>query len=403
MSDEPDGTLRWIGSPDGVMQPHGVTRTVRDYLRGRGWVEQRPGVAGALWRRPPGDRPAVIAVASDLPPDSLEFRSVIERLAAYEGISQEQARQRITTWMVDIARLRAVHDDQMPGSILLRTGVELVTAARRIVRAAATTSLRPRGHIVNYLQGGDQIAARARMGHTEEGSFVLPIWMPLSLPPLDTHDTLPLEGIDGHDENVTRLRIPDERRVTRTLAQALEAIDQVLVRPEREPTDSDISASVAAGVSRELVDALARILNQEAVEELEATFEWAPGVKPPARTRARVQLPAEATPRLARAAELLHTVRPISQSVFTGPIVEIRRGGGAPVGEIAIDTVHRKRRREVRVRLAVDDLDRAHDWMRSERLVLVDGKISQIRQGQAIIEAPHRFEPLDETRLIEPH
>jgi len=380
-------------------EPHEIgdlTRDVRHYLSTSGWSERPPGPAGSLWFQDQPDQARgerALAVPVRIEPDTSEWKGVLHRLAAFEQRPLHDVYLSITTQFVDVTRFRASDYDQIKGSIPLAAGARLAEAAYSMLRAAATTSQSPRSHIGgNFSKPGEVLAAKARMAHTEEGSYVLPIWMPLT-PPEHPDQAASELGLEFH-----RASEPPERRVTRTLAQAMTALDEVIVRPEREPTPADLAPLVMAGVSRELVSAVHRVVGGSLVNSLEAGFTWASALHSPDAID-RVFIGSEVADRLKRAADALRRTRRHPSEVITGPIVEIRRVPGDPFGEVSIDTVRRGRASEVRVRLNREDLNKSFTWAQTERTLLVEGSIETTHGGRLLIASPRRYLPLDETFL----
>jgi hypothetical protein len=272
------------------------------YLTQTGWEKQPPGPAGSLWFQtsPELHYRVALAVPDRIEPEAGELAGILRRLAAFERRTAADIKMNILTQYVDITRLRAANDHIINGTIPLSAGVSLVESARSMLRAAGTTARRPRPQIKGaYSKLGDEIAEQARMAHTEDGSYVLPIWMPLT-PPEDEWNTLFSE---------TEQRMPmetQERRVTRTLAQSLEAVQKVILQPASAPRNTgDLLPVIAAGGSREMLLALHRILQDPAVAEFEAAFTWAGGLKAPGGVSERVTLESEAAPLLKDAARLL--------------------------------------------------------------------------------------------------
>jgi hypothetical protein len=214
-------------------------------------------------------------------------------------------------------------------------------------------------------------------------------------PPEDEIDTLFSE---------TEQRLPvetQERRVMRTLAQSIEAVQKVIVQPASSPrTSGDLIPVVAAGGSREMLLALHRILQDPAVAEFEASFAWAGGVKAPGGVPERVTLEAGAAPLLESAARLLKVPDRFPKQIYTGQIVVLMHKPGEPYGEIGIDTVRQNRSCEVRIRLDNATLDMAYEWARTERAILVEGDVGRGGAGRKLrIDSPTRIIPLDETFL----
>ncbi|MGH3856888.1 MAG: hypothetical protein ACRDR6_26090 [Pseudonocardiaceae bacterium] len=195
---------------------------------------------------------------------------------------------------------------------------------------------------------------------------------------------------------------PPERRIMRTFAEALTAVDKIIVEPARDPTYRVATDLVVAGVSREFVIALKRIVAEPEVAEFEAKFEWAPGVKSPSGIPRSVDIPNASSELLERTVRLLKQTRKDATQVITGPIVEVRHIPDDLYGEIAIQTIRGGRSTEVRVRLNLGDIDRCLEWMRTGKTVIAEGDITRSPGRLLRIDQPSRFTTLEATFLCGP-
>src|SRR4051812_768483 len=95
---------------------------------------------------------------------------------------------------------------------------------------------------------------------------------------------------------------PFERRVVAQLAEALNAVQSLAVRAEREPTQRELNESVANGVSHELCAAIDVALAAESFAAIDVKFSWArrAGKHPGVRS---VEFPREAKQLVHRMAE----------------------------------------------------------------------------------------------------
>jgi hypothetical protein len=316
-------------------------------------------------------------------------------LADYEQTSFEDIADRIRDVFIDVTELSVASIFAISESIPLASGVDLLASAKMMLRAAATAAVRPRADIGgNFSTVADRIAGQSRLGHTREGSYVIPLLMPLL--PQDDSTRAPLSGLETHRVEYE----PAERRVTRTLAQALNAMQQRIVEPGREPGVQDVIPLVSAGVTRELVAAVHSILSQPEVGDFKATFQWAGAIAPPGGVPTRVELPATAHRLLASAQKLLKSSRRDPGEIVTGPIVEIRQLPDAPTGEIAIQTMRSGKMSEVRVQLSAQELDAAHAWMTERRAVVAEGPLIRDRGRPLRMPEPSGVHPVDETVLF---
>lgn len=243
---------------------------------------------------------------------------------------------------------------------------------------------------------GDRIIEEARLGHTEEGSYVLPVFLPLTEVEPDSQDSLWRE----HQEVAERVAPePPERRVTRTLAQALTAVNTIVIEPAKEPTSAVVAPLVAAGASRELIVAIIRVLADPAVAMLDTSFAWAGGAATPGSVPERVRLPRDAAPLLEQTSRLLSASRREPSTQMSGLIVEVRHVPSDRVGSVVLQTIRRGRPVEVRVHLSADQVHEAHDWMRESRTIVVDGKVQRDPGKQLRVDRPTAVYPLEESFL----
>ena len=119
-------------------------------------------------------------------------------------------------------------------------------SAKGMLRSSATTAQRARAQIGgNFSKIGDDIVEAARIGHTIEGSYIVPLMVPLTDPEEDDPSTPPITGLEQERADLE----PPERRVTRTFAEALTAVSKIVVEPAREPTSRVTADLVVAGLA----------------------------------------------------------------------------------------------------------------------------------------------------------
>lgn len=343
------------------------------YLSATGWEEPASaGPAGASWSRP-GTR-LRIPVPEELGSADWLWADVIRRLAEVEGRTFKEVDSAVKGWTCDVTNVRAANDIVIADTIPLEAGAQLVTGAWTMFRACATTSLGGRAHIRgNYRKLAELSVASARMAHTVRGSYVVPIMMPLTLPE-DRRAPLPDMQVVAQE--------PAERRITRTFAEALNGVKQLVVDPEREPKRADIHDLVTAGVSHEFMSALHRIVSAKAVATFSAEFQWSPAAPSPASLPQRVEIPAAAEERLEAVSAHMRQVAPKRLAeVLTGPVVEVRHIPDEPIGSAVIQTTRGGRMAFVRVPVSAARLDQVLTWMRSHETAVISGRVRRDASG----------------------
>jgi hypothetical protein len=372
---------------------------VRSYLGKSGWTSDQRGTSGELWRhQTETGEGVVLAVPSTIAVGSTEWHAIVDRIARFENRSSLQIAFALEHLYVDVARFRAANEFVIDQSIPLIAGVGLVSTAYKILRASATTARQARAQIGgNFSTLGDEIAKRARLGHTEEGSYILPVLMPLSVDEVDHAGGFweDQPGVIGRVALET-----SERRVTRTMAEALATLLRVVIDPAKEPNSGIVAPLVAAGVSRELVVAVEQVLEDPAVADFETGFSWAPGITAPAGVPERVSIPSEARYLLTKAATLLKTTTRDPAERATGPIVQIRHLPNDLFGEVGLQTMRHGRNAEIRVRVAQERIEQLLEWMKTSRTVVVEGLLIRDPGKPLKIDNPTQIYPLDESLLF---
>jgi hypothetical protein len=355
---------------------------IRFYLTNEGWNQRPPGPAGALWTRDD----ATIAVPEV--DDPMLSSLVVVRLAQLSRKPREEIAAEVKYYATDVTEYRAANDRMDLESIPLSSALTIIDNVRRIIRVCGTTAFRPRGDLkAHYSPIGDSVWRSARMAHTKKGSFIIPVLLRLSI-----------AAQPDARQKIIEVATPEtfERRVTRTMAQALRAVEQAIVEPGTEPSMDRLHTAVEMGVSRELCVALHKLLKEPIVGELDTTFHWAPAVQASARAPRQVSIPAESRDLIDMAAKKLRNVRDQSARTMTGTIVGLRHIDRTPFGEITISTTRDGRSAEVTIRLPYEDYLPTLDWHRDRRVLIVEGEVEGGRGHRLYVEQPTRCEPIED-------
>lgn len=344
------------------------------YLTSTGWMPPaEAGATGGLWKRPGSD--LLLPVPHELVDDGLDWQLVIERLAQVEGTSEGDVASRLERQLADVANIRAANDLVIRDTIPYSAGVTMVRESWTMLRAAATTSLGQKGHIRRYRQSANSIIESARMAHTRRGSFIIPIYLPLPEPET-------VVGVLPSPDLESAVSESQERRVMRTFAEALAAVDEIAVKPERAPNATGMQELIRSGVSHEFAASLRRVLTEEAVGNFSATFEWAPGGGPAPQTPTTVSIPAEASELVKQVAEKLKTAAMPQQAEYlTGPIVGVHRDDEDRSGVVTVQVSRNARPAHVSVNVSRERLDEALDWMKARATVVVQSKVHRTSTG----------------------
>jgi len=221
----------------------------------------------------------------------------------------------------DVIRVRAVGGAE-DGSVPIEDGVVLVGQAREMLLAAACATRIPQPL---YRAGANREAAeymrRVRLGQTEHGSFVVTLLSPVSpalQPPLDP------AWVALEDE-------PIERQVTRRLVGALEASRAAAERVVSGDAVEAFEAAVAEGVSANLCEAMADMI--ERAELIEVSVTWAK-TRPTPEVRHRVTFSRPDADVLREVGRVFRERQPRPDVTLFGSVVRLRREDAEVDGQV---------------------------------------------------------------------
>lgn len=333
----------------------------------RQWTQVRTSERAALWTLPAHD--AELYVPHALRRDTLEWDGVLERIAVPTREHPRDIEKSIEQNNYDVVRYRVNASGE---SIPLETAATVIRSAYGMLRAAATAARKPRAVISSYAKSGDAIAGSARLGHTEQGSFVFPVLVHVDDAPAPPADTLESVEQVAPESN--------ERRVTRTLAQALSAFEKQIVQPGTQPTAKNMLPIVYAGGTRELFAKTAAALDERDIAFLETGFTWAGAESAADDLPSTVTIPAEAGRLLRDASRVLADTKKQQQRVFVGPIFRIELVPGELFGLITMTAaamVEGTRKSRIEVPVRAEQMAALHDWMHAGTTVVVQGQLER--------------------------
>lgn len=305
------------------------------YLRSSGWT-----LAGyfqdsaTVWRR--DSQQVLLPQDASFADFALRMAEILETLAVVEQRSQLEILRDLATAASDVMRLRVVSPVAEDGSLGLEEGVILVESAKDLVLSAARAAIHPRAFFRSRLPGAAEDYMRnVRLGQTEVGSYVVTVVCPVS-PELKPAAVASPQDVDE----------PYDRRVTRTLAGALQksvtAAREAALKQDMEP----FTSAVREGVSANLCAALVRI--GEGMEEghIEVDFSWARSRSKPQIATSRILVMHESIPVMREAARVLRATYSDDDFELIGPVVRLESpnaaGGGNVIVYAEVDTTMRK-------------------------------------------------------------
>lgn len=372
-----------------------------DYLEFHGWSRSSEGSFGILWVA--GPEGSELAVPRGIRPGTGMWDGTLDMIADLQESTRIAVDKSVRRFWMDVTDFRATSSVVRGDRIAAEAGSSLFSGAWKILRSSATTARGSKIAIAgNYSAPGDKAIEGAMFAQTEPGSYVLPLMVPIKrvLPDLSWEENAQTALLTD-DFFETTGEESEERRVTRTMAQAMTSVYRTIIEPSKEPTSQAINEAVMAGASREMVKALHDIVSEETVAGLDMTFSWAPKGGPISSSLNRVEIPKESAVLLKRAFEGMVPSKKQVRTALSGPILALFHPKGQDFGEATIEAAYRGRIRRITVHLrGASVLDDAHQWFRAHETLLVTGTVRPTSEGLRI-DAPEGLRPVGQTMLFD--
>ncbi|RMB83610.1 hypothetical protein [Streptomyces shenzhenensis] len=321
---------------------------IRSYLKVTGWAPVSGGDVAELWRLPgPADEVVLVPMKPGAPDFAKRARILIQDLARVETEDIQSVHDAIATVYNDVTDLRASHPSMSDGSIPLESGYELFVSAKRLRVASAAATIRRQGHFRNFPTRARDQAREVRLGQTRRGSYIVPI-ISQARSPEDVYSPRQ-DHIDVQIEETLF-----DRRVTATMSRALGVLED-MAGAEHAPTVSEINDSIGEGVSYELCQALAKVVNTESVSALDVAFNWSRVAAPPPGTPARVEFNRDAIEIVDLVSDQLKTKVYTREHLIYGVVTDLSRHPDDDTGRVGVQTLIQRRSRTVWMDLADRD------------------------------------------------
>lgn len=305
--------------------------------------------------------------------------SILHILSIEEGRDELQLFRDLTGADRDVIRVRAPEADD-DGSVSIDAGVELVLQARDMLQAAACAAKDPRAA---YRAGKVKDAAsymdRVRLGQTEQGSFVVTLLAPVP-PALDLMGQGAFWPVETDE--------PFDRKVTRTLAKALEASRRAAESAVRGNGMAAFQEAVSSGVNANLCDALATLIDKG--KGLEVSVTWA-RTRPTPEKRKIVRFSESEGEIFREAASQFRALEPRPDETLNAFVVALDRQPHAVEGKISLKTFLDGQPVSVRATLPAEMYHRAVSAHDSKQSVFITGDLK--RSGQRwVLENPRNLQ-----------
>jgi hypothetical protein len=358
------------------------------YLQAHGWQLKRETDLFSRWDKSAGSvRHLFLPRSEELGDFKERMLEFVVRLSDAEDRDERQTATNVRYAAADLIRLRLSGPSvTASGELPIQEGARLFEGARHLMEAAACSAIQPRAQFgPRRPNQAKKFVKGVRLGQTERGSYVITVIS--DVPPPEQQSLMP----DVEDP----LQVPYERKVTRTLVDALthaqKLSKQVL---EQKKNVEDFESAVEAGVSSNLCDAITTIAGDSAPTDLGVAVNWAAARPVDEDQPSLVKFGPAELPVIENARDVLRQMGPFDNVEVVGSVKRLDRPAEETIGEIIIDGHAGGERRSVRVQLSDAEYHRALNAHDNRRLVSFRGTLE--REGRKwILRDPGQISILD--------
>lgn len=361
----------WLPQRSSVPAPAEVAA----YLLQQGWSLETSNAQWAEYARSLGDHVCSVevpqqAAAQDYP---RVFGTLLDDLARLENRSPAEVLRDIKAAAVDIVRLAIDSTVTRDGRIPVEAGRLVYGASRDLLLAAACSVIDPRPVFAKRKPDeAMKLLDRVRFGQTEVGSFVLT--MECRITPRLQQPLLPDDG----DPDA-----PLERRTSTRLAQALREAEAATRESSASGKIDPFIARTKSGVSSNLCDAVAEVIEATAADVLTASFSFAARRPLAVDAPRQVVFSSDTAPILREAATRLRDEATYPETDVVGPVVKLDSPDAANGGEAVLKASVDGRFRSVRVALDASAYAEAIEAHKEHLLVRCIGELA--REGRSLV------------------
>lgn len=329
------------------------------------WVQNRVTATARHWNTTVDE--LVLPRVLDVVDYAYRLAQAVGTISFVENRPAESVIRDIITTRSDVVRFKRP-STSADGSIPLTDGVTLVDRALEMLTAAACSAATPRRVVpARRPLNAQEYLRRIRLGQTEKSSYVITVISPLAR--LNVEEPSLFEAQED--------TFP--RRVTKTLASGLVALEQVLESVKRDGNFGVFDDVVATGVSANMCEAVARLVRSPDRESaISIRVDWA--FSQPLHSAAQVTFEPDAEPYLAEAAKRFRASEPLEGTLLTGVVVRLQRRREQLEGRITVSCVVDGALRQLAVPLGLADYQNAVQAHREQKGVMFRADVVKDRR-----------------------
>lgn len=369
-------------------------RQVATYLIHRGWAPTMGNDEVTLWAHERGGELTQPRDGRATPSALRRIETLITALSAHERTDPRATARDIVFAESDAVRIR-VYPDSPSGTVPLNRAEALVTSAKRLLVAAASTLEAPRPVLgPRKPEAAEDYGRRLLLG-SEAGSFILTLYAPIAaddrtqrilrtLYP-DTVGDDPIDTLFNEDA-------PFARRATQHLLKTMKKSTALANKVADDDEDiTAFDALVPDGVSANLLEAAAELSDRAAEsgvrrDSVDIEVRWAASRPAPSRKPKAVHLSPRAAEALAEAGKSLRARTPLPKVTLVGRVVGLQKADGDTSGRVTATTRLPGERgaRRVHFDLPPHLYDIAVQAHRGEARVAITGDVIRMSRGTEI-------------------
>lgn len=313
------------------------------YLSNHGWqeVREKPGFY-AIFVSPSSDSESCdifLPLNPHFDDFSLRMYSVLETISTVEKKPVEDVYMELVCDSFDVVRYRIPSDEDLFGSLPIKTAVDFFGNIKEMLIAAACSTVEPRPYYPsNKPKQVDGFLDMIKIGQSEYGSYIIPVISPLNF------DENPQTHISSSD--------PFERQVVKNLANAL----NILNLKTNEYFNSDditiFDQTISFGVNANLCDAIVKMGDSISHDGgFEIQFFWSDSLPLEEQLPNIIEIKKSYIPIISKVSEYLKEYEPKDDFNFVGVVIKLERHENSPVGKVTVQGLVNSESRQIIIEL----------------------------------------------------
>lgn len=347
---------------------------LRAYLVSHAWeLQSRPLPRIEIWGR--GEYEVLVPLnpeASDYP---RRIHNFIEDVANEAGLGEEEIARQLLYLEDDVINLRFKDDRPF---VPLSQATKILNKAKEFAVVNACSVIRRKSyHGRSRPKVAKEHAEIVGMGHTGEGSFIIPIVSPVGVIRRVVIESQQEPIIDVESE---RNYFP--RRVTGMMADVLRLLHEFAVQRDTIPSKNELRRAVYEGLSADACFALAEMISTPNIGDLDISFKWALTSAPPRIGGEVLEFPKASAGIIKEIGHLLQQDVKVSDRVLYGFVSSLDRDPDDDEGVVKVKALIDGRVRPVKMTLGPDAYHTAIEANDLKLRVVVAGSLFRSTTGR---------------------